>query len=83
MSEKNVKYVELVEDVVNKVKPGTKTSEFYVTLATIGIGLLFSGGVINPGTVSAAANIAGPIITAGAGIVYTLSRAIAKLNLNK
>jgi hypothetical protein len=56
-------------------KPGWKTSEFWVTMATVVGGLLQAGFAKNTG-----AGIAGMVISTAAGAAYTAGRSYTKAN---
>lgn len=58
------------------VKPGWKTSEFWLSMAATVIGALTTDGVIGAGT--EAAKIAGVALIALASLGYTYSRTMVK-----
>ena len=57
------------------MKPGYKTTEFWMNLVVTILGALLMGGVLGQGQV---AQIAGSIITALSNAGYGISRGIAK-----
>ncbi len=69
----------------NGVKPGVKTSEFWVTAALMGLTMLVSLGILSPGdaeVIKSQAQVIGELIVQLAGpiavVAYTISRAIVK-----
>ena len=67
------------------VKPGVKTSEFWVTAALMGLTMLVSLGILSPGdadVIKSQAQVIGELIAQLAGPIavvgYTISRAIVK-----
>ena len=60
------------------MKPGYQTSEFYMTIASIVIGVLVSAGVVDPikanVLVSAVTTLIGGIITLVPVVVYIINR---------
>lgn len=65
------------------VKPGWKTTEFWLTLAgnLVG-GLSMVGALPVPVNIKTAASVAGGIVTAVSSAAYAISRAIAKRPAN-
>jgi len=59
-----------------EVKPGYKTTEFWITVVAVITGLLAASGLIAEGT--AGAKVIGVIIEALAAMGYTIGRSIAK-----
>lgn len=66
----------------NNTKPGYKTTEFWVALATGVTGILATLGVITPeaaqGTSGAVGQIAGGVLAGLAALGYGVSRGLAK-----
>jgi hypothetical protein len=66
------------------MKPGYKTTEFWLAIASQLLGILVVLGVITPEQQDAFAgalqHIAGAIMMVGSGFGYSLSRGIAKRN---
>lgn len=61
---------------VKPVKPGIKTTEFWITMVCMIIGFILESGVITEG--SPAGVIAGAILQAAAAAGYAVSRGKAK-----
>lgn len=60
------------------MKPGYKTTEFWLSLAATILGALMAGGVLSDD--STAGKIAGAVLAALAAAGYSASRGIAKSN---
>lgn len=62
-----------------ETKPGIKTTEFWLTLASLVLGALISLGVIDTGQADDIAKIATPLITAALPVImYIWSRTKVK-----
>ena len=68
-----------------EVKPGRKTTEFWVTLTSVALGLLMTMGWVKPEQVDTAVpwiemvqQIVGAVLTALASAGYAMSRGMAK-----
>lgn len=64
-----------VGEVVTPVKPGYKTTEFWLKLAALLLSTLFASGVMTSNTVLAVAGVAASILTA---LGYAVTRAMVK-----
>lgn len=62
----------------NEVKPGYKSTEFWVTVAVTLCSLLWGAGVVDPEGASSADKVFGFICSAAAALGYTISRGLAK-----
>lgn len=62
------------------MKPGFKTTEFWVTLATNLIGLLVLFGVVGPEQQEELVQAAGGLVSAISSAAYAISRGNAKVN---
>ncbi len=66
---------QLVETSATTVKPGYKTSEFYLGLAAVLLSTLFAGGVFTSNTALSIAGMAASVLTA---LGYKVSRTVVK-----
>ena len=76
------------EEVINmNITPGNQTSEFYVTLITMVVGILVSKGVIEPSQASILTQqfvvIVGGIMTIVPAIIYIINRTWLKSKVLK
>jgi len=62
----------------NEVKPGWKTTEFWVTVSVTVCSLAWGAGVVDPEGASSADKIFGFVCSAAAAMGYTISRGLAK-----
>ena len=62
----------------NEVKPGWKTTEFWVTVTVTVCSLAWGAGVVDPEGASNADKIFGFVCSAAAALGYTISRGLAK-----
>jgi hypothetical protein len=62
----------------NEVKPGWKTTEFWVTLVVTLCSLLWGANVLDPEAAGTANKIFGFVVAALSGLGYTVSRGLAK-----
>jgi hypothetical protein len=62
----------------NEVKPGWKTTEFWVTLCVTLCSLLWGASVLDPEAAGTANKIFGFVVAALSGLGYTVSRGLAK-----
>jgi|TARA_B100000085_G_scaffold283160_1_gene313166 hypothetical protein len=62
----------------NDVKPGWKTTEFWITVCVTLASLAWGAGVVDPEGSTNADKIFGFICSAAAGLGYTISRGLAK-----
>ena len=63
---------------INEVKPGWKTTEFWVTVSVTVCSLAWGAGVVDPEGASSADKIFGFVCSAAAAMGYTISRGLAK-----
>lgn len=61
------------------MKPGIKTTEFWITLIVVLASSISTSGLLNEAP-DALAQICSVIVSAGAAMGYTASRAMVKLN---
>ena len=64
--------------VKNEVKPGWKTSEFWITVAVALGSLLWGADVLDPEAGGTANKVFGLVVSGLAAVGYTVSRGIAK-----
>lgn len=62
----------------NEVKPGWKTTEFWITVTVTLCSLAWGAGVVDPEGASNADKIFGFVCSAAAALGYTISRGLAK-----
>ena len=62
----------------NEVKPGWKTTEFWVTNIVILCSLLWGADILDPDATGTANKVFGFVVTALSGLGYTVSRGLAK-----
>ena len=62
----------------NEVKPGWKTTEFWITVIVASASLAWGAGVVDPAGTEGADKIFGFITSALAALGYTVSRGLAK-----
>lgn len=62
----------------NTVKPGYKSTEFWITCAVSLCSLLWGAGVVDPEGASSADKVFGFVCSAAAALGYTISRGLAK-----
>ena len=62
----------------NTIKPGFKTSEFWVTVIVAAASLAWGAGIIDPAGSSGADKTFGFIVSALSALGYTVSRGLAK-----
>lgn len=60
------------------VKPGFKTSEFWLTVIATGVGLLYASGYIHPEGADSVSKAVAFIATSLTAMGYSISRGIAK-----
>lgn len=61
-----------------EVKPGWKTTEFWVTITVTLCSLLWGANVLDPEAAGTANKIFGFVVAALSGLGYTVSRGLAK-----
>lgn len=61
-----------------EVKPGYKTTEFWITVTVTAASLLWGADVLDPEGVGTANKIFGFVVAALSGLGYTVSRGLAK-----
>lgn len=64
------------EEVKKEVKPGYKTTEFYVALLAIIVGAVFASGLVTEG--STLDKVLGTIVAILGQLGYTVSRTLTK-----
>ena len=62
----------------NEVKPGWKTTEFWVTLVVTLCSLLWGANVLDPEGAGTASKVFGMLVSGLAAVGYTVSRGLAK-----
>lgn len=62
----------------NNVKPGWKSTEFWLTVCVAGASLLWGAGIVDPEGASNADKIFGFICSAATALGYSISRGLAK-----
>lgn len=62
----------------NTIKPGFKTSEFWVTVIVAAASLAWGAGIIDPAGSAGADKVFGFIVSALSALGYTVSRGLAK-----
>ena len=62
----------------NEVKPGNKSTEFWITVCVTLASLAWGAGIVDPEGASNADKVFGFICSAAAAFVYTISRGLAK-----
>ncbi|MBC8395336.1 MAG: hypothetical protein H8E05_01450 [Bacteroidetes bacterium] len=62
----------------NDIKPGWKTTEFWITICVTLASLLWGADVLNPEGAGTANKIFGFAVAALSGLGYTVSRGLAK-----
>ena len=62
----------------NDIKPGWKTTEFWLTVCVTLASLLWGADVLDPDGLRTANKVFGFVVAALAGIGYTVSRGLAK-----
>ena len=62
----------------NEVKPGWKTTEFWITLCVTVCSLLWGADVLDPEGLGTANKVFGFAVAALSGLGYTVSRGLAK-----
>jgi len=76
----------MAENIVPAVKPGWKTSEFYVSIVTASCGLLSLFGILTPeeagNTINNFSQVAGGLVAMVATVGYALARGKAKQSVD-
>ena len=62
----------------NEVKPGYKSTEFWITVCVTLASLAWGAGIVDPEGVSGADKVFGFVCSAAAALGYTISRGMAK-----
>lgn len=62
----------------NEVKPGWKTTEFWLTTFTVLASLLWGADVLDPDVAGTANKVFGFVVAALGAVGYTVSRGLAK-----
>ena len=62
----------------NDIKPGWKTTEFWLTVCVVLGSLLWGAGVLDPEGVGTANKVFGLVVSGLSAIGYTVSRGLAK-----
>ena len=62
----------------NDIKPGWKTTEFWVTVSVTVASLLWGADVLDPEGAGTANKVFGFVVAALSGLGYTVSRGLAK-----
>ena len=64
--------------VKNEVKPGWKTTEFWITVVVALGSLLWGAGILDPAGSGAANSVFGLVVSGLAAVGYTVSRGLVK-----
>ena len=62
----------------NEIKPGWKTTEFWITAVVAGLSLLWGAGLVDPTGSAGADKIFGFVVSSLSALGYTVSRGLAK-----
>ena len=62
----------------NEVKPGWKTTEFWITVVVAAGSLLWGAGVLDPAGAGTANSVFGLVVSGLAAVGYTVSRGLVK-----
>ena len=64
--------------VKNEVKPGWKTTEFWITVIVAVGSLLWGAGILDPEGIGSANKVFGLIVSGLSAVGYTISRGLVK-----